>query len=126
MRQADQVMWRLDPKRVVSTACCSDIGTHLETLISRMTGLHLERVLACFTHYKGWPLDHDIQVLLEYEGGVPGMMWTSQIATGRDNGVRICVYSDKGSIEWRHTSPMELIYAPLNRPATCIAATVRI
>jgi len=121
-QKSDQSVWRLDPKRAGSTACCSDIGTHLEALISRMTGLHLEQVLARFTHYKGSPLDHDIQVLLQYEGNIPGMLWASQIATGTDCGVKIRVYGDKGSIEWRHTQPMELIYAPLNRPVRTITA----
>lgn len=121
-KKSDQSVWRLDPKRAGKTACCSDIGTHLEALISRMTGLHLERVLARFTHYKGSPLDHDIQVLLEYEGHVPGMMWASQLATGSDCGVRVRVYGDKGSIEWRHTNPMELLYAPLNEPVRTITA----
>ena len=121
-QSSDQAMWRLDPKRAGSTACCSDIGTHLEALISRMTGLHPEEVLARFTHYKGSPLEHDIQVLMKLTGGVPGMMWASQIATGNDCGVRIRVYGDKGSLEWRHTSPMELVYAPLNQPVRTITA----
>ena len=120
--KSDQAVWRLDPKRAGATACCSDIGTHLEALIARMTGLKLERVLARFTHYKGSPLDHDIQVLLDYEGGVPGMLWASQIATGNDCGVRIRVFGDKGSLEWRHTSPMELLYTPLNEPTRTLVA----
>lgn len=119
---SDQALWRLDPKRAGKTACCSDIGTHLEALISRMTGLKLERVLARFVHFQDSPLDHDIQVLLDYEGGVPGMMWASQIATGTDCGVRIRVYGTKGSLEWDHRNPMELIYAPLNQPVRTITA----
>ena len=119
---SDQALWRLDPKRAGGTACCSDIGTHLEALIARMTGLKLERVLARFVHYQGSPMDHDIQLLLDYEGGVPGMMWASQIATGSDCGVRIRVYGTKGSLEWSHLHPMEIIYAPLNRPVRTITA----
>lgn len=121
-KKSDQALWRLDPVRAGGSACCADIGTHLEALISQMTGLKLESVLARFTHYKGSPLEHDIQVLLNYEGGVPGMMWASQIATGNDCGVRIRVYGDKGSLEWRHTQPMELVYAPLNKPVRILTA----
>ena len=36
-----------------------------------MTGLKLERVMARFTHYKDSVLEHDIDVMLEYEGGIP-------------------------------------------------------
>lgn len=121
-KNSDQALWRLDPKRAGGTACCSDIGTHLEALIARMTGLKLEKLLARFTHYKGSPLDHDIDVLMEYEGGVPGTLWASQIASGNDCAVKIRVYGDKGAIEWCHTNPLEIRYAPLNRPVQIIVA----
>ena len=121
-KKSDQALWRLDPVRAGGSACCADIGTHLEALIFQMTGLKLESVLARFTPYKNSPLEHDIQVLMNYEGNVPGMMWASQIATGSDCGVRIRVYGDKGSLEWRHTRPMELLYAPLNEPVRILTA----
>lgn len=117
-----QSMWRLDPKRAGPTACCSDIGTHLEALISQMTGLKLEAVLARFTRFRDSRLDHDIQVLLRYEGGIPGMMWASQIAAGFDCGVRIRVFGEKGSLEWYHGQPMELRHAPLNQPVRILTA----
>lgn len=120
--KSEQAVWRLDPKRAGGSACCADIGTHLEALIAQMTGLRLEAVLARFNHYKGSPLEHDIQVLLRYENNVPGMLWASQIAAGSDCGVRIRVYGDKGSLEWRHTHPMELLYAPLNQPVRILTA----
>lgn len=120
--KSDQALWRLDPKRAGPSACCADIGTHLEALIARITGLKLERVMARFTHYKGSVLEHDIDVMLEYEGGVPGAMWASQIASGNDCGVCVRVYGDKGAIEWRHTQPMEIEYTPLAKPTRTIVA----
>ena len=119
---SNQYAWRLDPARSGGTACCSDIGTHLEALISRMTGLRLEAVLARFTHFQGSPLEHDVQVLLRYENDIPGLLWASQIAAGNDCGVRIRVFGEKGSLEWTHTSPMELRYAPLNGPVQLLTA----
>ncbi|MCQ2500868.1 MAG: Gfo/Idh/MocA family oxidoreductase, partial [Lachnospiraceae bacterium] len=120
---SDQATWRLDPVRSGGTACISDIGTHLEALVSRMTGLKMERVIARFTGYEpASTLDHDIQVLAQYEGGVPGMLWASQIASGSDCAVKVRVYGEKGSIEWSHLHPMELIYAPLNQPVRTITA----
>jgi len=121
-QKSEQSMWRLDPKRVGLTACCSDIGTHLEALISQMTGLKLESVLARFTRFRDSQLDHDIQVLLRYEGGIPGIMWASQIAAGFDCGVRIRVFGESGSLDWHHVRPMELRYAPLNGPIRILTA----
>lgn len=120
--KSDQALWRLDPRRAGPSACCADIGTHLEALIARMTGLKLERVMARFTHYKNSVLEHDIDVMLEYEGGIPGTMWASQIASGNDCGVCIRVYGDQGAIEWRHTHPMEITYTPLAQPTRTIVA----
>ena len=114
--------WRMDPARAGGSACCSDIGTHLEALIGRMTGLKLERVLARFNHYKNSPLEHDVQILLDYENGIPGMLWASQVAAGYDCAVKIRVLGDKGSIEWNHTNPMEIRYAQLNKPVQILTA----
>jgi len=114
--------WRMDPARAGGSACCSDIGTHLEALIARMTGLKLERVLARFNHYKGSPLEHDVQILLDYEDGIPGMLWASQIAAGYDCAVKIRVFGDQGSIEWNHTNPMEIRYAQINKPIQILTA----
>ena len=120
---SDQATWRLDPVRAGGTACISDIGTHVEALISRMTGLKMKKVLARFTGYApASTMDHDVQILMQYEGGVPGMMWASQIATGADCAVKIRVYGEKGSVEWCHLNPMEITYAPLNRPVRTITA----
>lgn len=120
---SDQAMWRLDPKRSGGSACVSDIGTHLEALISRATGLKLEKVLARFIGYEpASPMDHDIQILLEYEGNIPGIMWASQIASGSDCAVKVRIYGEKGSLEWCHLNPMELKYAPINQPVRTITA----
>ena len=114
--------WRMNPARAGGSACCSDIGTHLEALIHTMTGLKLERVLARLNHYKDSTLDHDIQILLDYEHHIPGMMWASQVAAGYDCAVKIRVLGDQGSIEWNHTNPMEIRYAQLNKPTQIFTA----
>lgn len=114
--------WRLDPKKAGPSACCSDIGTHLEALISLATGLHPTKVLARFTHLHGSPLEHDIDIMLEYPGGIPGHMWASQIASGNDCGVKLRVYGTKGGIEWSHRQQMELRWSPLAQPTQILSA----
>lgn len=119
---SDQALWRLDPKRAGPSACAADIGTHLEALIARMTGLKLEKVLARLTHYHGSPLDHDMEAMLQYEGGIPGRLWASQLACGSDCAVKIRVFGEKGSITWRHTAPMQFEFAPIGMPVQTIVA----
>ena len=117
--RSDQATWRMDPARSGPSGCLADIGTHVEALIGRMTGLELKRVLAKFERL---PKDHDLplennaQVLMEYEGGISGMIWTSQVAIGNETELRIRIFGDKGSIEWQHKDSQRLIVTKINQP----------
>jgi predicted dehydrogenase len=114
---SEQATWRTDPKRSGASGCCADIGTHVECLISRMTGLHPKRVIARFdTIPPNLTLETNVQVMVEYEGGVPGMIWTSQVAMGHETEVTIRIFGEKGSIEWSHLAPWELRVTRINEP----------
>jgi predicted dehydrogenase len=53
-------------------------------------------------------------VLLRYEGGARGLLWSSQVALGNSNGVRLRVFGETGSLQWFQEQPNELIFAPLD------------
>lgn len=109
--------WRFQPEVIGNSLCVADIGTHLEYLVTAATGLELERVLcAVQTIPEDLPLETNAQVLLRYRGGVPGMMWASQVAAGHECSVSIRIYGDKGSIEWNHDTPMQMRVAKLGQP----------
>lgn len=114
---SEQATWRHDPKRSGESGCCADIGTHVECLISRMTGLHPDKVIARFDHIpKDVPLETNAQMMVEFEGGIPGMIWTSQIAMGHETELTIRIFGEKGSIEWSHLKPWELRVTRINQP----------
>lgn len=116
-KKSDQALWRLDPVRAGGSACCADIGTHLECLISRITGLKLQKVLARFNRIpKDSVLEHDVQIMLDYENGIPGFLWASQVSAGHECDVRIRVYGDAGSLEWFHGKSNELRVCRINEP----------
>ncbi len=115
-------VWRLNPEQAGPSACCSDIGTHLEALIGQMTGLHPKKVLARLNHIKGSVLEHDFDAFLEFDDRIPGHIWASQVSAGNDCGVRIRVFGDRGSLEWEHQRQMELRYSPLARPTQILVA----
>lgn len=97
-----QGVWRCDPAQAGGTNCLGDLGTHVENLVSSVTGLKIRRVLAkmdCLV--PGRVLDDNDVVLVEYEGGATGCYWTSQVAIGHDNDLRIRIYGENGSILWR-------------------------
>jgi len=75
----------------------------VENAVATMTGLKIKKVLAKMdTVVPGRKLDDNDMVLVEYENGATGMYWTSQIAIGHDNSLRVRIYGSKGSINEVH------------------------
>jgi len=96
-----QGAWRCDPKQSGGTNCLGDLGTHIENAVATMTGLKVKRVLAKMdVVVPGRTLDDNDVVMVEYEGGATGCYWSSQIAIGHDNDLRVRIYGENGSIEW--------------------------
>ena len=97
-----QGAWRCDPKQAGGTNCLGDLGTHIENAVATMTGLKIKRVLAKMdVVVPGRTLDDNDVIMVEYEGGATGCYWSSQIAIGHDNDLRVRIYGENGSIEWR-------------------------
>ena len=97
-----QGAWRCDPKQSGGTNCLGDLGTHIENAVATMTGLKVRRVLAKMdVIVPGRTLDDNDVIMVEYEGGATGCYWSSQVAIGHDNDLRVRIYGEDGSIEWR-------------------------
>lgn len=88
-----------------------DIGTHIECFVHYVTGLKIKR-LAATTNKYGHELDLSANMLIEYEGGVNGAYWCSQIAAGHYNGLVVRVFGELGSLEWTQEYPDFLNYTP--------------
>ena len=96
-----QGQWRCDPTQSGGVNCLGDLGTHVENAVAMMTGLKIKRVLAKMdVVVPGRVLDDNDMVLVEYVGGATGCYWTSQVAIGHDNDLRVRIYGEKGSILW--------------------------
>ncbi|MCD8145087.1 MAG: Gfo/Idh/MocA family oxidoreductase [Oscillospiraceae bacterium] len=93
--------WRCDPNRSGGVNCLGDLGTHVENAVATMTGLKIKRVLARMdVVVPGRVLDDNDAVLVEYETGATGIYWSSQVAIGSDNSLRVRIYGSKGTILW--------------------------
>lgn len=104
-----QGAWRSDPLQSGDVNCLGDLGTHVENIVAGMTGLKIKRVLAKLdVVVPGRVLDDNDFVMVEYEGGATGMYWTSQIAIGHDNSLRVRIYGDGGSIQWFQEEPEKI------------------
>ena len=101
--------WRCDPAMSGNTNCLGDLGTHVENAVATMTGLKIKRVLAKMdVVVPGRTLDDNDFVMVEYEGGATGMYWSSQVAIGHDNSLRVRIYGDGGSIQWFQEEPEKI------------------
>lgn len=115
-----QAAWRTDPKQSGRGGSIGDIGTHAYHLAGFVTGLKLEALCADLaTFVPGRTLDDNAHVMLRYEGGARGLLWSSQVAVGCSNGLRLRVFGEKGSLAWFQEEPNVLRHAPLDgRPDT--------
>lgn len=104
-------VWRTDPKFSGISNCVGDIGTHAENMIHYLTGLKMKRLMATTDNY-GHALDLNANIIAEYEGGVRGQIWCSQIAAGRMNGLVVKIYGSEGSLEWEQHFPDYVKYTP--------------
>lgn len=104
-----QAEWRADPERGGVSAVLGDIGSHAHNLVRYVTGLEVRRLFADLgTVVEGRKLDDDATVLLELDGGVRGLLFASQIATGERNHLRLRIYGAEGGLDWSQEDPNRL------------------
>lgn len=117
-KQAD---WRTDPARSGAGGAIGDIGSHAEQLAATISGLEIESICADLTSFvPGRRLDDDANLLLRFvpKGGVQakGVLIASQIEVGHENDLRIRVFGEKASLEWRQEEPNGLVLRPDGQP----------
>lgn len=109
-----QAAWRTDPKKNGRGGSIGDIGTHAYHLAGFVSGLELEALCADLaTFVEGRALDDNAHVMLRYKGGARGLLWSSQVAIGHSNGLRLRIFGDAGSLAWQQEQPNELQFTPL-------------
>ena len=110
-----QAAWRTDPKKSGRGGSVGDIGTHAYHLAGFVTGLKLDSLCSDLaTFVPGRALDDNAHVMLRYEGGARGLLWSSQVAIGCSNGLRLRVFGETGSLSWSQEEPNTLLHAPLD------------
>ena len=118
--QTNIAVWRTDPAISGAANCVGDIGTHIENYVHYVTGLKIKRLIATTNKY-GKALDLNANIIVEYENGVNGAYWCSQVAAGHYNGLTVRVYGDKGALEWAQEDPEHLRYTPMDGATQLLA-----
>ena len=112
-----QAKWRTDPKISGKVNCLGDIGSHIENMVSYTTGLRIKSVCARLDKIvEGRVLDDNASIMIEYEGGAKGLYWSSQIAVGYDNALRVRIFGSKGTIQWSQEAPNYFEFFPMDKP----------
>ena len=111
-------MWRLDPKVAGVSSAVGDIGLHAWHLARYISGLEVESLCADLTTFgTGSELEDDANLLVQYQGGARGIVYSSQMSVGEENGLRVRIYGTKAGLDWKQENPnyLDLLYS--NEPS---------
>ena len=112
-----QAEWRTDPARSGPAGCVGDIATHAHNLARFMTDSEVVALAADLDIFvPGRQLDDNANMLLRFDSGAKGMLWSSQVAPGNENALRIRIYGEKAGLEWAQEQPNQLTFTPLGQP----------
>ena len=112
-----QASWRSDPARNGPGGCIGDIGTHAFHLVEYATGLQVTSLNAALRSVvPGRQLDDDCSSFLRFNNGASGVLMASQIAAGEGNGLRLRVYGEDASLDWKQEDPNRLRVKRLDGP----------
>ena len=115
--------WIGDPKKSGNSNVTAAIGVHLFYLVTSMTGLQPESVLASFGYYpKDAQLETMARIFIRFTDGTGGLFWFSNVAVGHDCTIDLKIYGDKGAIEWTHGDMTHLKLAKLGGPVQVLSA----
>lgn len=99
-------VWRLDPEKAGISSCMGDIGVHAFNLIEFTTGLKIKSVLCDFNYlYNDNKMDIDGTALIRIDEHIKGVIRSSQVATGEENGLAITIYGEKAAFRWEQERP---------------------
>ncbi len=115
--------WIGDPKFSGASNVTGAMGVHIFYLVQAATGLKIEKVLADFSYYpEDAALETSARVMVGFDSGAHGMLWTSNVAVGHDCSMYLKIFGEKGSIEWSHEDMTHLYVSYLNEPVQIFSA----
>jgi len=138
--------WRVLAEQGGELRAVADIGTHWMDLVTSITGLGIEAVLAdlktvhpvrkrpkgeveTFTgklaaEAQTEPVAITTEdfgcILFRFQGGGRGSLWVSQVTAGRKNCIRYEIAGSRCALAWNSESPNELWIGRRDRPNECL------
>ena len=105
--------WKMDKSIVGCSAVLNEIGSHAYHLAMYISGQKAKKIYADIEQIsKKIKCDKNARVLMNFDNGAKGQLWTNILAKGGVYGLRIRVYGSKGSLEWVQNDPNYLKFNP--------------
>ena len=105
--------WKIDNKIVGASAVLNEIGSHAYHMAIYISGLKGKTIFADIKQISNKvKMDHNAQVMINFNNGAKGMFWTSVMARGGVYGLKIRIFGSKGSLEWIQNDPNYLKFNP--------------
>jgi predicted dehydrogenase len=110
-----RVRWRYDPAQAGVSAQFADCGIHALHMASFITCQEVTKLSAdTVSCIESRALEDDAMVNFRMDGGTVGRLWTSSIAIGRQHGLTMQIFGEKGGLRWSQEQPNQLYWMPLN------------
>jgi predicted dehydrogenase len=117
-----QAAWRTDPKLAGKSNSVGDLGSHIENLVHYLTGLKIKSLCARLDKIgPGRVLDDNATIMVEYDNGAKGVYWSSQVASGYDNALRVRIFGDKGAVEFNEEECNYIKFSQFGKPTTVLS-----
>jgi len=109
-----RVRWRYDPAQAGVSGQMADCGIHALHLASFVLSDEVATLSADFAStVDGRVLEDDAMVNFRTERGTVGRLWTSTIALGRQHGLDIQVFGERGGLRWASEQPNQVFFHKL-------------
>ena len=109
-----RLRWRYDPAQAGASAQFADCGIHALHLASFITGDEIATLSADFAScIPERVLEDDAMINYRTQGGIVGRLWTSTVAIGRQHGLTIEIYGEKGGLRWAQEQPNQVFWQAL-------------
>lgn len=110
-----RVRWRYDPQQAGVSGQMADCGIHAMHLASFITGDETETLSADFAScVSSRVLEDDAMINFRMGKGTVGRLWTSTVAIGRQHGLDIQIFGEKGGMRWASEQPNQVHWTPLS------------
>lgn len=125
--------WRMDPAIGGKSRAIADIGSHCFDLAQYVLGKNIRAVYAKLIRaypsrkktagstetfgktsgeeYETIPVQNEdaAYIMAEFEGGMQGLFYVTQVCAGSKNGLKICVSGKRASLTWQQERPDHLL-----------------